>query len=78
MEEKIIYFERPGKKNTVRVIELVKERARAKGIKKIEAGEKVIAVAGAGAGADTAIVAMASPSTRMAGLHVYEILCKPL
>jgi hypothetical protein len=180
MEEKIIYFERPGKENTDRVIELVKERARAKGIKKIvlastrgdtaraasdsfegtglhlviipwqygfrdtqpfaqelvaelqgkghrvhfgtmlfhteelygnktpqvmanllrifgqgvkvcveiimmacdggciEAGEKVIAVAGAGAGADTAIVAMASPSTRMAGLHVYEILCKPL
>ena len=180
MEEKIIYFERPGKENTARVIELVKERARARGITKIvlastrgdtaramaesfegtglhlvvipwqygfrdtqpfpqelvgelqgkghrvhfgtmlfhteelygnktpqvmanllrifgqgikvcveiimiacdggciEAGEKVIAVAGAGAGADTATVAMASPSTRMTGLHVYEIICKPL
>jgi len=180
MEEKITYFERPGKENTVEVIELIKERARARGITKIvvastrgdtaramaeslegtglslaiipwqygfhdpqpfpqelvaelqgkghrvhfgtmlfhteelygnktpqvmanllrifgqgikvcveilmmacdggciEAGEKVIAVAGAGAGVDTAIVAMASPSTRMAGLHVYEIICKPL
>jgi len=180
MEEKIIYFEKAGKENSVRVIELVKERAVARGIQKIvlastrgdtartmaeslqgtglrlivipwqygfrdtqpfprelvdelegkghrvhfgtmlfhteelygnktpqlmanllrifgqgikvcveilmmacdggciEAGEKVIAVAGAGAGADTSVVATASPSTRMTGLHVSEIICKPL
>ena len=180
MEEKIVYFEKPGKENTSHVIQLVKERAQARGIKKvviastrgdtaraavesldgtslrlviipwqygfrdtqpfpkglvaelhgkghrvhfgtmlfhtedlygirtpqvmanllrifgqgikvcveiimmacdggcIEAGEKVIAVAGAGAGADTAIIATASSSTRMAGLRVHEIICKPL
>ena len=44
----------------------------------IDPGEKVIAVAGSGAGADTAIVATASPSTKMTGLRVHEIICKPL
>jgi hypothetical protein len=44
----------------------------------VDIGEKVIAVAGSGAGADTAIVATASPSTKMTGLHVHEIICKPL
>lgn len=44
----------------------------------IEIDEKVIAVAGSGAGADTAIVATASSSTRMKGLRVHEIICKPL
>ncbi len=180
MEEKIVYFEKPGKENTAEVIQLIKERARARGIKKIvlastrgdtarvaaesfegaglqlvvipwqygfrdtqpfsqelvadlqrkghqvhfgtmlfhtddlygiktpqvmanllrifgqgikvcveiimmacdgghiHLGEKVIAIAGAGAGADTAIVATASSSTRMTGLRVHEIICKPL
>ena len=180
MEEKIVYFEKPGKENTAEVIPLIKERARARGIKKIvlastrgdtaraaaesfkdtglqlvvipwqygfrdtqpfpqelvadlqqkghrvhfgtmlfhtddlygiktpqlmanllrifgqgikvcveiimmacdggciAMGEKVIAVAGAGAGADTAIVATASPSTKMSGLRVHEVICKPL
>lgn len=180
MEEKIIYFEKPGKENTTNVIRLIKEKARARGIKKvvvastrgdtaravaesfegtglhlvvipwqygfrdtqpfpqelvaelqgkghrvhfgtmlfhtedlygirtpqlmanllrifgqgikvcveiimmacdggcIEIGEKVIAVAGAAAGADTAIVATASPSNKMTGLRVHEIICKPL
>jgi len=180
MEEKVIYFEKPGKENTTDVIRLIKERAQARGIKKIvvastrgdtaraaaaslegtglhlvvipwqygfrdtqpfpqelvgelqgkghrvhfgtmlfhtddlygirtpqvmanllrifgqgikvcveiimmacdggciEIGEKVIAIAGAAAGADTAIVATASPSTRMTGLRVHEIICKPL
>jgi hypothetical protein len=180
MEEKIIYFEKPGKENTTNVIRLIKERAQARGIKKvvvastrgdtamavaesvegtglhlvvipwqygfrdtqpfpqelvaelqgkghrvhfgtmlfhtedlygiktpqvmanllrifgqgikvcveiimmacdggcIEIGEKVIAVAGAAAGADTAIVATASPSIKMPGLRVHEIICKPL
>lgn len=180
MEEKIVYFEKPGKENTAEVIHLIKERARARGIKKIvlastrgdtaraaaqsfegtglqlvvipwqygfrdtqpfsqelvadlqqkghrvhfgtmlfhtddlygiktpqvmanllrifgqgikvcveiimmacdggriDLGEKVIAVAGAGAGADTAIVATASSSTKMSGLRVHEIICKPL
>ena len=44
----------------------------------IEQGEKVIAVAGTGAGADTAIVATSAPSTRLAELHIHEIICKPL
>ena len=180
MEEKIIYFEKPGKENTADVLQLIQERARARGIKKvvmastrgdtartaaesfegtglhlvvipwqygfrdtqpfpqelvaelqgkghrvhfgtmlfhtedfygistpqvmanllrifgqgikvcieiimmacdggcIELDEKVIAVAGSGAGADTAIVATASSSTRMKGLRIHEIICKPL
>jgi len=44
----------------------------------IEQGEKVIAVAGTAAGADTAIVATSAPSTRLAELHIHEIICKPL
>ena len=32
MEEKIVYFEKPGKGNTPEVIQLVKERAQARGI----------------------------------------------
>jgi len=44
----------------------------------IEGGEKVIAVAGSGAGADTAVIATASASTQMKGLRVHEIICKPL
>ncbi len=180
MEEKIIYFEKQGKENTANVIQLIKERAQARAIKKVvlastrgdtaraaaesfkntglhlviipwqygfqetqpfpkelvvelqeighqvhfgtmlfhtedlygiktpqimanllrifgqgikvcveiimmacdggclEIGEKVIAVAGSGAGADTAIVATASSSTKMKGLRVHEIICKPL
>ena len=35
MEEKIVYFETPGKDNTSEVLSLVKERAEARGIKKI-------------------------------------------
>ena len=179
MEEKIVYFEKPGKENAAEVIRLVKERAQARGIKKvvmastrgdtartmaesckgtglqlvvvpwqygfrdtqpfprelvaelqgkghqvhfgtmpfhtdelygvgtptlmanllrifgqgtkvcveilmmacdggcIDIGEKVIAVAGSGAGADTAIVATASSSNKMKGLRVHEIICKP-
>ena len=180
MKEQIVYFEKPGRENTAEVIQLVKERARARGISKvvlastrggtaraaadafqgtdlrlvvvpwqfgfgdqqpfpqelvgeleakghrvhfgtmlfhtedlygtktpnvmanllrifgqgikvcveiimmacdggrIDLGERVIAAAGAGAGADTAIVATASSSTRMTGLRVHEIICKPL
>jgi len=43
----------------------------------VEQGEKVIAVAGSGGGADTAVVATAAPSTRMAALRIHEIICKP-
>jgi uncharacterized protein len=32
MEEKIVYFDKPGKGNTPEVIKLVKERAQARGI----------------------------------------------
>lgn len=41
-------------------------------------GEKVIVVAGTGRGADTAVVAVAAPSTRLHDLHITEIICKPL
>jgi hypothetical protein len=41
-------------------------------------GEKVIAIAGTVSGADTAVVATAAPSTKLAGLHINEIVCKPL
>jgi len=44
----------------------------------IEQGERVIAVAGTGVGADTAVVAMSAPSTRLGDLHIHEIICKPL
>ena len=180
MEEKIVYFEKPGKENTMNVIQLIKERAQARGIRRIvlastrgdtariaaaslegtrlrlivipwqfgfrdtqpfpqelvaelqqkghqvhfgtmlfhtedlygtrtpqvmadllrtfsqgikvcveilmmacdggcvEIGEKVIAIAGTGAGADTAVVATASTSNRIMGLRIQEIICKPL
>ena len=41
-------------------------------------GEEVIAVTGTARGADTAVVALAAPSTRLHELHITEILCKPL
>ena len=44
----------------------------------IATGEKVIAVTGTGRGADTAVVAIAAPSTKLSELHVTEIICKPL
>ncbi|MBE0480528.1 MAG: hypothetical protein IBX68_06070 [Dehalococcoidia bacterium] len=44
----------------------------------IEQGEKVIVVAGTGGGADTAVVATAAPSNKLANLHIHEIICKPL
>jgi uncharacterized protein len=44
----------------------------------VTAGEKVIVVTGTGRGADTAVVAIAAPSTRLYDLHIAEIICKPL
>lgn len=44
----------------------------------IASGEKVITVAGTGAGADTAVVVTSAPTTRLADLHIHEIICKPL
>jgi hypothetical protein len=44
----------------------------------VAAGEKVIVVAGMGAGADTAIVAVAASSRDLSNLHITEIICKPL
>lgn len=41
-------------------------------------GEEVIVVSGTGRGADTAVVAIASTSARLAELHIAEIICKPL
>ena len=44
----------------------------------VESGEKVIVITGTGRGADTAVVAIAAPSTRLFDLHITEIICKPL
>jgi hypothetical protein len=44
----------------------------------VEPGEDVVVVAGSGRGADTAVVALAAPSTHLADLHITEIICKPL
>jgi hypothetical protein len=44
----------------------------------IEPKETVIAVAGTGVGADTAVVATAAPSNKMPKLRIHEIICKPL
>ncbi len=44
----------------------------------IKSGEKIIAIAGTGAGADTAVVVTAAPSPRLTDLHIHEIICKPL
>jgi hypothetical protein len=44
----------------------------------VDVGEKIVAVAGSGRGADTAVVAIAAPSTRLGELHITEIICKPL
>jgi hypothetical protein len=44
----------------------------------VTAGEKVVVVSGTGQGADTAVVAIAAPTTALADLHITEIICKPL
>ena len=44
----------------------------------IIAGEKVIAVSGTHAGADTAVVATAANSNRINTLKINEIICKPI
>ena len=44
----------------------------------VKAGEKVIAIAGTGRGADTALVVQAATSRSINKLRVNEILCKPL
>ncbi len=41
-------------------------------------GETVVVVSGTGRGADTAVVAIAAPTTAMADFHITEIICKPL
>jgi len=41
-------------------------------------GEKVIVVGGTRSGADTAVIATAAPSTRVAALRIHEIICKPI
>ncbi len=44
----------------------------------VDPGEEVVVVAGTGWGADTAVVAIAAPSTKLPELHITEIICKPL
>lgn len=44
----------------------------------LASGEKVIAVAGTGRGADTALVMQAASSQNLKNLRVNEIICKPL
>ncbi len=43
----------------------------------VSAGETVVVVSGTGRGADTAVVAIAAPTTAMSGFHITEIICKP-
>ena len=45
---------------------------------RVDPGEEVVVVTGTGHGADTAVVAIAAPSTRLQELHITEIICKPL
>ena len=45
---------------------------------RVEVGEHCVVVTGTGQGADTAVVAYASTSTRLGDLHMTEIICKPL
>jgi hypothetical protein len=45
---------------------------------KVVEGETVVAVAGTGRGADTAVVAICASSCHLAELHITEIICKPL
>lgn len=44
----------------------------------LQSGEKVIAIAGTGLGADTALVMQASSTQHLERLRVNEIICKPL
>ncbi|MFC1921417.1 pyruvate kinase alpha/beta domain-containing protein [Chloroflexota bacterium] len=44
----------------------------------VDIGEQVIAVTGSGRGSDTAVVAIASTSTKFSDFHITEIICKPL
>jgi len=44
----------------------------------IKMGEKIIAVAGTGSGADLAVVATAASSAKVTSLQVNEIICKPI
>jgi hypothetical protein len=44
----------------------------------VESGEKVIAIAGTGLKADTALVMQAASTQDFTRLRVNEILCKPL
>ena len=44
----------------------------------VATGEEVVVVSGTRGGADTAVVALAAPSTRLGDLHITEIICKPL
>jgi hypothetical protein len=44
----------------------------------VAVGEVVVVVAGSGRGSDTAVVAVAAPSTHLGDLHITEIICKPL
>jgi hypothetical protein len=41
-------------------------------------GEQVVVVAGTGRGADTAVTACASTTTKFSDFHISEIICKPL
>jgi uncharacterized protein len=44
----------------------------------VASGESIIAIAGTGKGADTAVVAVAASSRDLPNLHITEIICKPL
>ena len=44
----------------------------------VASGENVVVVSGTGRGADTAVVAIAAPTTALGNFHITEIICKPL
>ncbi len=44
----------------------------------VDAGERVIVVAGTIGGADTAFLATAAPSNHVKSLRIHEIICKPI
>ena len=65
MQEKIIYFEKAGKENTLEVLSLVRERARARGISKVvlasTRGDTAKAALDAFAGSDIRLIYSDTP-----------------
>jgi uncharacterized protein len=82
IEEKIVYFEKPGQKNTGKTLELALERARARGIKKIilasTTGETALIAAELFSRADIEMVVVPHQYGFRAGQRFPEALIKDL